>query len=337
MATRPPTSNKITIYHSDIHRQHHPPPGIHHPENPERITKALQGLRKAGILEEAETKKPQPAKPDQLEASHTRQYIEAVRILSESGGGWLDQDTYVAPGTWTAALHYVGATLQAIRSNKHALILLRPPGHHAGVEGRAMGAPTLGFCIFNATATAAQEKNNTLILDIDVHHGNGTQEILYTKPIPHIDIHQHPATLYPGTGWPWQTGMGEGKGTKHNIILPPGCGDDCYQEALKHVEKLLEEYKPHTILIDTGLDAYRGDGLADLRATTNTYHTIGRLAAKHAKQVILVLEGGYTIGLKRALPALIAGLLGKPNPYPEKPTRTHKDTIQEMKRINKWQ
>ncbi len=328
----------LRIYYTPIHRAHHPPPGHHHPENPERVEKALQALRRAGLLKEAQLIEPRKAAIEELEAAHERHYIEAIRELSTAGGGWLDQDTYIAPGTWEAALRYVGAAIQALKQgDEKAVILLRPPGHHAGREGPAMGAPTLGFCIFNAAATATlnTDPDNTLILDIDVHHGNGTQEILYDKPTPHIDIHQHPATLYPGTGWPDQTGEGEGKGTKHNIILPPGCGDDCYDWAIKTIEDIIQEYKPYTIIIDAGLDAYRGDGLADLRATTNTYHKIGRITTRHAHKTIIILEGGYTKGLTRALPALIAGILGKPNPHPEKPTKTPKHILQTLTKINK--
>jgi len=325
----------LCIYYDPVFRLHKPPYGFHM-ESPERLNMAIRGLRDSRIWDTADHYTI-PRRGDELglfREVHSPEFMEQVLEIASHGGGYIDPDTYVSPATPLAVSSYAAAVLDAAEKIlegdcRVALVLGRPPGHHAGYFGRAMGAPTLGFCIFNITALAAvtlyRLGYEVAIIDIDLHHGNGTQDILYDKPIFHIDVHQDPSTIYPGTGWPWQLGEGEGSGTKFNILVPSGSGDDVYVELL---QKAIDMYKslastPDIIIMDTGLDAYEGDGLGALRLTTESYYSIGEIIfSRISAPVLLVLQGGYSRGLYRALPALVASLVGEPNPFPETPSRT---------------
>lgn len=330
------------IYYDPVFKLHEPPYG-YHMEAPERLDQAVEGLVESGIWSLAEHRTPPRRRGLYVfREVHSPDYITAVLELAMRGGGYLDPDTYVSPGTPLAAEAYAAAVLDAAESLlrgecRVALVLGRPPGHHAGFFGRAMGAPTLGFCIFNVSALAALTLHRLgyqpLVVDIDLHHGNGTQDILYDKPVYHIDLHQDPSTIYPGSGWPWQTGEGEGRGTKLNLPLPPGTGDDAYLEALDALLALYLERAtaPDIVVVDAGLDAYWDDELGSLRLTTAGYHALGRRLAGLGAPVLLVLEGGYSAGLRRGLPALLAGLAGWANPFPGKPTTTDRAARKQVK------
>lgn len=322
------------IYYDPVFKLHRPPYGFHL-ESPERLDTAIKGLRDSRIWDTAEHYTI-PRRGDELglfREVHSPEFIEQV-LEAASRGGYIDPDTYVSPATPLAVSSYAVAVLDAaeklLRGDcRVALVLGRPPGHHAGYFGRAMGAPTLGFCIFNITALAAVTLHKlgyeAAIIDIDLHHGNGTQDILYDKPIFHIDMHQDPSTIYPGTGWPWQLGEGKGSGTKLNIVVPPGSGDDMYVELLQKAVDIYQSLAPapDIVIVDAGLDAYGGDGLGALHLTTESYYSIGEIiSSRIGAPVLLVLQGGYSRGLYRALPALVASLVGGPNPFPETPSRT---------------
>ncbi|RLE68741.1 MAG: histone deacetylase family protein [Thermoprotei archaeon] len=235
----------------------------------------------------------------------------------------IDYDTYVSPGTMRAALKAAGASLEAAKmlSEGEQLILPlpRPPGHHAGRRGRAMGALTQGFCIFNNAALAVARLlelgfRRVAIIDFDSHHGNGTQEIFYSEPrVLHVDVHEDPATLYPGTGFPTDIGSGEGEGTKINVILPPGSRDDVYSMVIEEVVvPLLSNYKPEVVVYSAGFDGYDGDGLSHLKAREHTYVELARIPEElGVRKVLAILEGGYSEGLERGLPAFISSLVGR--------------------------
>ncbi len=310
------------IYHDDFLL--HDPSPYPHPENPERLRVALRALLDScGSSIEAIT----PPRRDPFEAYslvHDSDYMQVVLEASKSPSpAWIDPDTYVSPGTPKALARLAGAVdvaVDAAVDGGLAIILGRPPGHHAGKRGPAMGAPTLGFCIFNTAALIARrlsEYGRVAALDFDLHHGNGTQEILWWDSILHVDIHQDPATIYPGTGFPEDTGGI--RGSKANIVVPPGSGDDIYIDAVGVALDILRNYNPDYLVVSAGFDAYIGD-FASMRATEHTFARIGHGVRDLSVPVIVVLEGGYTSGLTRGLPAFACSLFGEKYRVSREPT-----------------
>lgn len=321
------------IYLDNIFYEHRP--WFPHPENPERLRRLLEGLQKTGLFNRFEQiGVPKGNAREELALLvHTKSYVDMVREASREGRALLDPDTYVSEKTYEAALAVLASAEDAAKRIEEgdcrvAFIPGRPPGHHAGRSGPAMGAPTLGFCIFNASALVStllsQRGHRVLHIDFDLHHGNGTQEILYDNPlVVHVDFHQDPATIYPGTGWPWQTGSGEAKGTKMNIVLPAGSGDDVFAEAVDRVIGLLDRagFRPTRLVFSAGFDGYIGDGLGALRLTSNSYYYLAkRMREAYGLPVIIVWEGGYDAGLVRGAPSFLAAILGMDKPYREQPT-----------------
>ena len=319
------------VYHGDF-RLHDPAP-YDHPESPARLDAALLGLQNTGLLEELERVEPGRAGYHSVfrgvhEEGYLRRIAELLEEAKRAGMAvWVDPDTYVSPGTERALQRVAGAVRLALEESGDLLVLPRPPGHHAGRSGAAMGAPTLGFCILNTAAAVAlglhAQGARVAVLDFDLHHGNGTQEILYDKPVLHVDIHQDYRTIYPGSGRPDQTGAGEGRGLKVNINVPPGSGDDVMLEALDFAKAKLEEWGPDVLVVSAGFDAYHGDNpMGSVSATTRFYHEVGRAVSGLGARVVVILEGGYSTGLERGLPAFVSGLLGRPNPLPEEETKS---------------
>ena len=276
----------------------------YHPENPERVRRVLEAIRPEVVIE------PEPVSKEDVLLVHDGDYVDLVEKEGRLGYSHLDPDTYVNEFTFTAALHALGGALKAYEVQGFALV--RPPGHHSGVAGKALGGPTLGFCIFNNVAFPIRKLGlkKVAIIDFDVHHGNGTQEIFWNDPeVLHIDVHQDPRTLYPGTGFPEDVGGKEAEGTKVNLILPPGAGDDAYLELLPLIESILDDFRPEVIAFSAGFDAFEGDGLASIRATELTFYSFGKLA-RRAKRFYAVLEGGYSVGLTRGAKAFYDALNG---------------------------
>jgi acetoin utilization deacetylase AcuC-like enzyme len=332
------------LFHDRLFYEHKP--WFNHPENPGRLKTIVAALKRSRLWELFDTKPAPPNRDETLALLvHEDSYVREVKLASKHGRYMLDPDTYVAESTFEAALAVLASTVEAVELVSRgfyrlALVLGRPPGHHAGRNGPAMGAPTLGFCIFNASALAskllADRGYRVLHVDFDLHHGNGTQEILYDEPrVVHLDIHQDPSTIYPGTGWPWQTGEGEAKGTKINIVLPPGAGDDAFEKAIEVFEALVAELNWHFdyLVFSAGFDAYSGDGLGLLHATTSTYTTIAHRLLELVKPrgVIVVWEGGYSIGLERGSVAFISALLGHEPPVSDEPTTSSRRVLEALK------
>jgi acetoin utilization deacetylase AcuC-like enzyme len=262
-----------------------------HIERPERIRKALEQLRQYEFVE------PKPASQQDLLTVHSGEYVDWIK--NAKAGSYLDGDTPAPENIYEYALLSAGSALLA--AQKHGFSLMRPPGHHAGRNGRAMGASTLGFCYFNNIAIAVKKLDlPTLILDIDGHHGNGTQEVFQGDPkVTFVSFHRHPT--YPGTGLTSQ-------GNCLNFPLPYSAGDSLYLETLEQALSQVDMANVEVVGISAGFDAHQGD-LASLGLSYEGYREIGRRVGALGKPVFGVLEGGY-VGecVGRDLHELISGI-----------------------------
>ena len=298
----------------------HRPPGPH-PERPERLVAARDGLRSAGLEQRGTLVPVRAAREEELGLVHTASFVAEMSRHVPGKAGWLDADTYFGPESWDAALAAAGAAVDlstAVLDGqfRRGLALIRPPGHHAEAD-RAMG-----FCLFNNAAVAAAAARSrgaarVAVVDWDVHHGNGTQNIFYAdRSVMYLSVHQYP--FYPGTGAPHEIGAGEGRGTTINVGLPAGCGDGDLLTVFDRVfVPALLQFRPDLILISAGFDAHRADPLAGLRVTEAGYRAMARRLSLVADQVaggrlVALLEGGYDLGaLSRSLVEVLGVLDGK--------------------------
>jgi len=276
-----------------------------HVENSRRLAEAISCLEETGIKDKLTYLPPRPALLEELEMIHTPEYISHVKSKAEKGGGWLDPETVVSPKSYEAALYAVGGLLVAVEAVMkdevdNAFAMVRPPGHHA-ISDRAMG-----FCIFNNVAVAAKlalnkfSLNRVLIVDFDVHHGNGTQDTFYTDPkVLYFSAHQYP--FYPGTGWTDEIGSGEGLGATVNFPMAAGWGDEEYLRAFKEVlVPLARRFQPQLILVSAGFDAHWADELAMMRVSIKGFAQmvmiLKELAAELCQgRLVFTLEGGYNL------------------------------------------
>ncbi|HEC57639.1 MAG TPA: histone deacetylase [Candidatus Syntrophoarchaeum butanivorans] len=286
-----------------------------HPERPERLTAILELLKKKGILDRLVKLDPSPASIEMIEYNHDRSYIEHVRSVCEREGA-LDLDTPVSKDSFDAARFAAGGLVTAVEEVmkervKGVFALVRPPGHHAE---RARG---MGFCLFNNVAIAAEHLKRAwglkriLIIDWDVHHGNGTQRSFYEDPtVLYFSTHQYPH--YPGTGRIEDVGSGEGKGYTVNVPLPPGVGDRGYLKVMKEILlPIASDFNPEFILISSGSDIHERDPLAGMRVTSPCFARFVDIVKEIGERIAITLEGGYDLtGLSESVLAIFSSLGG---------------------------
>lgn len=276
-----------------------------HVENARRLIHALCHLNETGIKQRLIPLPARPATQEELEMIHAPEYISQARSKAENGGGWLDPDTVMSAKSYEAAIYAAGGLMVATeavikKEVDSAFALVRPPGHHA-TRDRAMG-----FCIFNNVAIAAEfalsklNLSHVLIVDFDVHHGNGTQDAFYADPrVLYFSTHQYP--FYPGTGRVNETGTGEGEGTTVNFPMAAGWGDEEYLRALNEVlVPVARRLQPDLILVSAGFDPHWADQLAMMRVTVTGFVQMAiilkELAAELCQgRLVFTLEGGYNL------------------------------------------
>ncbi len=288
-----------TVFESETGLLHDMGPS--HLEAPIRLSLIKTAIKESGL--KPKFKSASPASLEDIYHVHSKSLVEELRESSLHERTEFTPDTIANRHTWKAAIHAVGGSIQAANEayrKKHTVFaMVRPPGHHATVNA------IMGFCFLNNIAIAAEtlirseDLRKVAILDIDNHHGNGTQDIFYHRPdVLYASLHASPRFAYPGTGWIEQVGEGEGIGKTVNIPLPYQIDDSSYLTVLNQlVIPIIEEYDPDALLISLGLDGLKDDPYGALGLSTEGFRNIGRSVAKLGKKVknriAVFLEGGY--------------------------------------------
>lgn len=291
------------VYHDDYLLHH---TGRSHPENPHRLRAIVKHLERTGYLDQLTVLEAQPASLDWILEIHDPAYIQRVEASCQRGVPTLDSpDTPICPSSFRIALLAVGGVLSGVdavmeRRVDNAFCAVRPPGHHAE-RGEA-----LGFCLFNNVAIAAAYLRKrhaiprVLIVDWDVHHGNGIQHAFAEDPsVFYFSIHQHPH--YPGTGGRVDRGEGAGLGATLNVPLPAGCGDEEYTQVFREILwPAALAFHPDFVLISAGFDGHRDDPLSGMQLSEDGYAELTRITREIAEQccggrLVSVLEGGYNL------------------------------------------
>jgi acetoin utilization deacetylase AcuC-like enzyme len=329
----PPSEGAAGYVYDPLYLQHDWPG---HPENANRLRVIVERLEVEGILNRLVHIPARPATDEQIARVHIPSYLTVLRRTAERGGGHLDPDTYVVPGSWEAARLAAGGVLTLVEATLKGQVdggmaLVRPPGHHA------RPSQGMGFCLLNNVAIAAraaieeQGVGRALIVDFDVHHGNGTQEIFEEEgDVYYFSTHLYP--FYPGTGHWRETGSGAGEGTIINVPLPNWTGDQGYGRVFTEVLiPLAREIHPDLILASVGYDAHWRDPLAVMGLSFDGYTFIVRTLKALADELcsgrlVFVLEGGYdyevlSLGVLNTFNLLLGDnppqdTIG-PSPYPE--------------------
>lgn len=316
-----------TLVVDDPRFEAHAPPG-HHPERPERLIAARQAVGAAGVRPTRLAGR--RATDEELGRVHEAAFLEALGKL-RGRRGYLDPDTYVSPESVEVARLAAGGLVAMVDTMidgpvAQGVALLRPPGHHAR-PGNAMG-----FCLLNNVAVAAAHARargleRVAVVDWDVHHGNGTQEMFWADAgVLYVSTHQFP--FYPGTGDVDQNGAGEGRGYTVNVPLAAGGGDDVYASAFDRIVlPVLEAYAPEMVLVSAGFDASARDPLAQMQLSPEGFgwmaREVARIAHGSAKgRMALVLEGGYDLvaleaGLRSAIRGMVLGQATEPARAPD--------------------
>ena len=295
--------------------------GVGHPERPERLTAIVDRLRRTGLLERLVPLAPAPAAREWLTTVHSPEYVARVTASYAEGVRYIDTgDVPISEDSAHVAVMAVGGVLVAVDAVaegkvESAFCAVRPPGHHARRD------KAMGFCIFNNVAIAAryaQKKHGlakVLIVDWDVHHGNGTQEMFYADPaVLYFSVHRYP--FYPGTGGADEKGSGPGAGFTVNVPLPAGAGDAEFRRAFEDtLEPAARRFAPDLVLISAGFDAHTDDPLGGMKMTPQGYADLTRIVKRIARasargRMVSVLEGGYNLdGLAASVEAHLRALM----------------------------
>jgi acetoin utilization deacetylase AcuC-like enzyme len=310
--------NRVAVILDPLYLEHSNGPG--HPESRERLEAIERMLASFPARDRLEQLSARDAQFEELAWVHTPEYIRSIEATRGRPFTVLDPDTGAGPESYAAALRAAGGVLQAVDAvleggRSGAFALVRPPGHHAEAD-RAMG-----FCLFNNVAVAAcyalrrHGLRRVLIVDWDVHHGNGTMHAFYDSPeVLYFSLHQYPH--YPGTGSVQEVGRGPGAGYTMNVPLPGGQGDADYLAAFRQLLlPVAREYAPQLILVSAGFDVHQDDPLADMRVSTSGFADLtgvlrGLAAECCPGRLALALEGGYQLkALAEGVAAVLTRLL----------------------------
>lgn len=295
--------NRIVILYDDVFLKHDT--GVHI-EHADRLSHLIPAIRNSPVNEFIDWLKPVPASEDEITLIHSRGMIDYIKQTISEGGGWLDPETYVSPGSLSAALASTGSGKVALGlvfklDYRFVFIPCRPPGHHA-TSSRSMG-----FCLFNNVALCARIAleyklaKKVAIIDWDVHHGNGTEEIFYTSDrVLFMSVHQHP--FFPGTGFVEDVGMEKGKGFTLNVPLPAGVGNKEYIRIFREkFAPAVEEFEPDLFIISAGFDAHEHDPIANHYLNAQGFRSLASIVKEMAEKspadgrIIAFLEGGYHV------------------------------------------
>ena len=290
--------------------------GFRHPERPDRLRAALAGVAAVDAEFLAAGCAPRRAERSELELVHSSAMINRVEEIAARGGGHLDADTPMGEASFDAALLAAGAVLSAVEQlqtgpstagEAEAYCIVRPPGHHATPE------TSMGFCLFNSVAVGAaslaEAGHRVAVVDVDAHHGNGTQDVfLHRDDVLYASIHQFP--LYPGTGALDERGVGPGEGLTLNVPLPARATGDAARAALDEaIIPVVERFEPDWLLVSAGYDGHRADPLTGLCYSSSDYGDFVRRLMPLAPRTVVVLEGGYDLEATRASSYAVAGAL----------------------------
>jgi len=313
----------VLLYTDERFREHDT--GPHHPERAARIGAVETGLVQHGLSDALVRVTPRPATDDELQRVHPERYVSSIERFAEGGGGHLDPDTVVSARSAEIARLAAGSGVDAFERLRDgqadaAFLAVRPPGHHA------TATRSMGFCLFNNAAVCAAAIAETgatvMVVDLDAHHGNGTQDIFYDRgDVTYVSWHQDP--LYPGTGHADQWGTGAGVGHTLNLPMPPGATGEHYRRSVEEiVAPYAERIGVEWLVISAGYDGHAHDPLTDLALTSGDFAdlTLDLVQLVEPGRVVVVLEGGYELrAVADSASATVAALLGE-RLHPEPPS-----------------
>lgn len=320
-------ASSLAYVTDDLFEEHAPP--RRHPERPERLAHLRRRLGNTRLARDGNQLRIRSATDVELGQVHAAGYLETLERTMPGRTGWLDGDTYFSEKSWEAARVAAGACIDVTRivlsgEAERGLALVRPPGHHAEAD-RAMG-----FCVLNNAAVAAASARaagaaRVAVLDFDVHHGNGTENIFAADPdVMYLSVHQYPH--FPGSGAPTDIGTHKGAGATVNVGLPAGCGDAEYRDVFDRVfNPALAAFKPDILIASAGYDAAAADPLSSMKVSARGYRMIGdelcAMAERYAGgRLVAMLEGGYDLdGLADGVVGMIEAMMEARGGHPGEP------------------